>query len=109
MTHIFGVVIGNHTERNSGVAATISSGHVFLARNQTPQDTLDWRKLSGENERIDANVEVSDEHYTEQDILMKQGRIVVHKENVDIDRSPGDNEQHADSSHGLNDAGLNLA
>ena len=83
--------------------------HVFLARNQTPQDTLDWRKLSGVNERIDANVEVSDEHYSEHDILMKQGRIVVHKERVDIHRTPGDSEQHADEDHGLNDAGLNLA
>jgi len=83
--------------------------HVFLARNQTQQDTLDWRKLSGVNERIDANVQVSDEHNTGQDILMKQGRVVVHKESVDMDRSIGDSEQDADNSHGLNDAGLNLA
>ena len=82
--------------------------HVFLAGNQTPQDTLDWRKLSGINERIDANVEVRDEHYSEQDILMKQGRIAIHKESVDIDRSPGDAEQPADKDHGLNDAVLNL-
>ena len=80
MTHIFGVVIGNHTERNSGVAATFSSVHVFLARNQIPQDTLDWRKLSGVNERIDANVEVTDEQYSGQDILIKRDLTKIYKE-----------------------------
>ena len=95
-------------KRNSGVAATFSSVHVFLARYQTPQDTLDWRKLSGINERIDAKVQVSDEQYTGKDILVKQGRVVFHNESVDIDRSPGDAEQPADKDHGLNDAVPNL-
>jgi len=80
VTHNFGVVIGNYSERNSGVAATLTRVHVFLARNQTPQDTLDWRKLSGVNERIDANVEVSDEQYTGQDILINRDLTKIYKE-----------------------------
>ena len=42
---------------------------VLLARNQTQQDTLDRIKLGGVDERVDANVDVSDKHRKECSIL----------------------------------------
>ena len=75
----------------------------FLPRNQIQQDALDRDKFSGINERIHA------EQYSVEETFVKRERVVnVQNEIEDLSRCPGDGEQHADKTHGLDDAHLNL-
>ena len=82
--------------------------YVRLARDQAKKNAPDWVKLSSIDERVDANIEISDGQYSKEVILINCGLNKKQKKSVDIRRTQGDREQHADKDHGLNDAGLNL-
>jgi len=82
--------------------------YVRLARNQAQKNAPDWVKVNSVDERVDANIEISDGQYSEEVILINCGLNKKQKKTVDITRSKGDREQPTDEDHGLNDAGLNL-
>ena len=82
--------------------------YVRLARNQAQKNAPDWVKLSSIDERVNANIEISDGQYSDEVILINCGLNKNQKKSVDIQRTIGDREQPTDKDHGLNDAGLNL-
>ena len=82
---------------------------MFLARNEIQQDTFDRIKLDGVDERVDANVEISDEKCSRQCAAIKRdSEMETIKQSVSVHRCPGHGVQPADEDHGLDDAGLNL-
>ena len=82
--------------------------YVRLARNQAQKNAPDWVKVNSIDERVDANIEISDGQYSEEVIFVNCGLNKKQKKSVDIPRCKGDREQPTDEDHGLNDAGLNL-
>jgi len=80
---------------------------VFLARNESEKDALDWIELGGVDKRIGADVEIGDDQYCVEEVSVKRERVVnVDNEIEHLRGRPGDGEQRADEKHRLDDVGL---
>ena len=49
--------------------------YVRLARNQAQKNAPDWVKVNSIDERVDANIEISDGQYCEEVILINCGPV----------------------------------